>query len=191
MKRTLQSGISLVEVLVVVFIVGLLAAAAIPSFQTWMQNVQIRTAAESLLNGLQTAQNEAIRRNDCMQIEFAIDGKTSWTVNPCESPDQVPPFMRRAHEEGSVNASLVRTPPTSAIVSFNAFGRIVNPSPSDGNPYVSQLDICNPTMVGAMAADMRPLRIEIPLGGSIRMCDPSPSVAVGDPRRCTVPVSAC
>lgn len=191
MNARRQSGISLVELLVVVFIIGILVATGIPSFQTWMQNVQIRTAAESLLNGLQSAKNEAIRRNDCMQIEFTLDGKTGWTVNPCKSPDQDPPVMRRAHEEGSANASLVLAPAGSSIVSFNSFGRVLATNPSDGNPPLTQVDICNRTMTGAMAADQRPLRIEIPAGGALRMCDPSPTVATDDPRRCGDVIPQC
>ena len=85
MRRALQTGISLVEVMVVVFIVGLLIAFGIPSFNTWVQNSQIRTAGEGLMNGLQTAKNEAIRRNSCMQM--AMTGKSGWQVNPCSDPD--------------------------------------------------------------------------------------------------------
>ncbi len=184
MRTPNQAGISLVEVMVVVFIVGILIAAGIPSFTTWVQNTQIRTATEGLLNGLQTAKNEAIRRNACMQV--VISNKTAWTVNPCSAPDTVPPFAQRAAEEGSVNADTGRIPPTSDTVSFNALGRVVNPNPSDGTPVINQIDVCNPTMTGSQAGEMRQLRIEIPTGGSIKMCDPNPSVAAGDPRRCTV-----
>lgn len=182
MRPALQAGISLIEVLVSVVIVGILIAVGIPSFQVWVQNTQIRTAGESLVNGLQTARNEAIRRNVCMQM--VVSNRTAWTVNPCSAPDTVPPFALRAAEEGSVNADILRTPPTSDTVSFNALGRVMSPNPSDGTAPLTTIDVINPTMTGAMAAEERRLRITIPPGGSIRMCDPSPSVAIGDPRRC-------
>ncbi|HTO22839.1 MAG TPA: GspH/FimT family pseudopilin [Spirochaetia bacterium] len=183
MGARLQPGFSLVEVMMVVVIVGILIALGIPSFTAWVQNTQIRTAAESLINGLQTAKNEAIRRNSCMQIQFS--NKTAWTVNPCSDPLAVPPYAQRAAEEGSVNADAGRVPSTSDTVSFNALGRVVNPNPSDGTPPVTQMDICNPSMTGAQAPQMRQLRIEIPPGGSIRMCDPNPSIAATDPRSCS------
>jgi len=182
--RTLQAGISLTEVMVVVVIVGILIALGIPSFTAWVQNTQIRTAGESLVNGLQTARNEAIRRNTCMQIQ--LTGRTGWQVNPCADPDAVPPFLVRAADEGSVNAEIGRLPSDSTIVSFNALGRIVTPNPSDGTAPLQQIDVCNPTMQGDQAAEARPLRIVIPAGGSIRMCDPSPLLTADDPRRCEV-----
>jgi type IV fimbrial biogenesis protein FimT len=183
MRRAFQAGISLVEVMVVVFIVGIMIALGIPSFQTWVQNSQIRTASEAIINGLQTAKNEAIRRNSCMQI--AMTGKGGWAINPCSDPLQDPPFAGRSAAEGSSNADVGRQPPTSTIVSFNALGRVVSPNPSDGSDPITRVDVCNPTMTGSQAADARPLRIAIPPGGNIRMCDPSPLLAPGDPRICT------
>ena len=185
MRRSAQAGISLIELMIVVVITGILIALAIPSFQTWIQNSQIRTAGEGIINGLQTAKNEAIRRNACMQIQ--ITGKTGWQVNPCSDALAVPPYAVRSSEEGTVNADLIRTPAASDTVSFNALGRVVNPNPSDGTAPLGQVDICNPAMTGTQAADMRPLRIVIPAGGSVRMCDPSPLLTLGDPRRCDDP----
>jgi type IV fimbrial biogenesis protein FimT len=185
MRARAQAGVSLVEVMVVTFIVGLLIALAVPGFQAWIQNTQIRTASESIMNGLQTARNEAIRRNTCMQIKVSNEDKTSWTINPCSDAEADPPFLRRSHEEGSVNVSTQRIPPNSDTVSFNALGRLVNPNPSDGTAPLTQITVRNLTMTGDQAAEERMLRIDIPVGGSIRLCDPAPSVALDDPRRCT------
>lgn len=173
------SGFSIIEVMVVVGIVGILIAAAVPSFTIWIQNTQIRTAGESIINGLQTARNEAVRRNACMQLE--MKGKTSWWVNPCASPDTDPPFMRRASEEGSINATANITPNGSAIVSFSALGRLTSPNPSDGSTPINTIQVQNPTLA---AGDARELQIQIPPGGSVRMCDPHPGVLAGDPRKC-------
>ncbi len=178
-----QGGISLVELMVVVLVMGILIAASIPSFTAWIQNTQIRTASEALMNGLQTTKNEAIRRNSCMQ--FTLSNQTAWIVNPCSDCLAAPPYAQRAAEEGSINAATTVLPAAANAVSFNALGRITNPNPCDGTPVLTQIDITNPTMTGPeQALAHRPLRIEIPPGGSIRMCDPSPSVAIGDPRRC-------
>jgi type IV fimbrial biogenesis protein FimT len=182
MRASSQAGISLIEVMVVVVIIGILVALGIPSFQTWIQNTQIRTAGEGLINGLQTARNEAIRRNECMQIQLAA--KSGWRVNRCADPLADPPFAIRAGDEGSPNANTIRIPLASDTVSFNALGRVINPNPSDGSPVLAQIDVCNPTMTGSMAGDMRPLRIMIPAGGTIRMCDPSPLLSTSDPRKC-------
>jgi len=184
MRARAQAGVSLVEIMVVTVIVGLLIVLAVPGFQAWVQNTQIRTASESIMNGLQTARNEAIRRNTCMQIQFTEANKTSWVINPCSDPFADPAHLRRAHEEGSANVSTERIPPNSDTISFNALGRLVNPNPSDGSAPLTQIMVRNLTMTGEQAAEERKLRVDIPVGGSIRLCDPAPSVAIDDPRRC-------
>jgi type IV fimbrial biogenesis protein FimT len=178
MKRA--RGFSIIEVLIVIVIIGILVAAAIPSFTIWIQNTQIRTGAEALINGMQTAKNEAVRRNRCIQI--LIENQTGWRVNPCDDPDADPPLASRSSAEGSANAATVMTPPGAAIVSFTALGRVMSINPSDGSAAITQIDIDNPTM---LPADSRELRLVIPTGGGVRLCDPNPGVAIGDPRRCT------
>ena len=175
--RHRQSGISLIEVMVAVAIVGVLMALGAPAFQTWIQNTQVRTASEAIMNGLQTARNEAIRRNAAVQ--FKLDGgtNTQWRVNPFIDPDGVP-IQSRAAEEGSVNASIVPTPAGADTVTFSALGRVV-PN-ADASESLTQVDIDN--LLIPVVADRRNLRIIIPAGGALRMCDPK--VAAGDPRAC-------
>ena len=173
--RHRQSGISLIEVMVAVAIVGVLMAFAAPAFQTWIQNTQVRTASEAIMNGLQTARNEAIRRNAAVQ--FKLDGgtNTQWRVNPFIDPDGVP-IQSRAAEEGSINASITVLPAGADTVTFSALGRVV-PN-ADASESLTQVDIDN--LLIPVVADRRNLRIVIPAGGALRMCDPK--VAAGDPR---------
>lgn len=174
-----QRGITLVEILVTIFILSLLLAVGIPNFTLWIQNTQIRTGADAMLNGLQTARNEAIRRNTCVQVKFdTIAGQTGYRVNLCADPDGTP-LLSRSHEESSGNAQALTVPAAVDTVSFNALGRVVDPNPSDGSATISQINLDNPTM---NAADSRELRIVIPTGGGARLCDPQ--VLVGDPRAC-------
>ena len=43
-----QRGFSLVELVIAVAIMGILLALALPSFSTYLRNVKLRSAAESL-----------------------------------------------------------------------------------------------------------------------------------------------
>jgi type IV fimbrial biogenesis protein FimT len=77
-QRTHRQGFSLVELVVAMAIVAFVMALAIPTFGTWSQNVQIRTVAESIQNGLQLARTEAMRRNT--EVRFQL---TSTIDNTC------------------------------------------------------------------------------------------------------------
>jgi type IV fimbrial biogenesis protein FimT len=175
--RHRQSGITLTEILIAVAIIGVLMALGMPAFQNWIQNTQIRTASEAIMNGLQTARNEAIRRNTAVQ--FKLDGGTStqWRVNLFIDPDGTP-IQSRAAEEGSANATITVLPAGADTVTFSALGRVV-PN-ADASDSLAQVDIDN--VLIPVVADRRNLRIVIPAGGALRMCDPK--VAAGDPRAC-------
>jgi type IV fimbrial biogenesis protein FimT len=175
--RHSQSGISLAEVMIAVAIIGVLMALGMPAFQNWIQNTQIRTASEAIMNGLQTARNEAIRRNTAVQFRLDGGANTQWRVNLFVDPDGTP-LQSRAAEEGSANATITTTPAGTDTVTFSALGRVV-PN-ADASESLAQVDIDN--VLIPVAADRRNLRIVIPPGGALRMCDPK--VAAGDPRAC-------
>ncbi|MBL0142679.1 MAG: GspH/FimT family pseudopilin [Betaproteobacteria bacterium] len=177
MSRAAQSGITLVEILVAVAIIGIVMALGMPAYGTWIQNVQIRTASDAILNGLQVAKNEAIRRNASVQFKLDAGTTTQWRVNLSRDPDGTP-IQSRVAEEGSPNATVALTPGDADTVTFSALGRVA-PN-GDASTSLAQVDIDNPMI--SVVADRRSLRIVIPTGGAIRLCDPK--VAATDPRSC-------
>jgi type IV fimbrial biogenesis protein FimT len=178
MKRAAQSGFSMVEILIAIAVLGIVIALGLPAYGTWIQNVQIRTAADAILNGLQTARNEAIRRNTSVQFQLVNGTTTQWAVNLSSNPDLNPPLFGRAAEEGSANVTMTPTPADADTVTFSALGRVV--TNADASNSLTVVDLNNLRI--AAVADRRPLRIVIPTGGAVRMCDPQ--VAAGDPRAC-------
>lgn len=64
------AGFTLVEILVVLMILGILLAMGVGSFTEWMRNTRIRNQAESILNGLQYARAEAVKRNRFVRFQF-------------------------------------------------------------------------------------------------------------------------
>lgn len=56
-------GFTLIEVLVIILVVGILSAIAIPSFISLVDKVNINNAVTDVRSSLQTAQRNAIRRS--------------------------------------------------------------------------------------------------------------------------------
>lgn len=195
-----QCGVSLVELMVGIVIVGLLFALAAPSYGTWIQNQQIRAAAESIMNGIQLTRSEAVKRNGLGyvpgngQARFLLCAlpASSWEVLAVSAPAAAPVaslacgagsnaaageirVQERSSQEGSLLAQVVVTPNGATTVTLNSFGRVV--ANSDATASITQIDVSTPT-------GDRPLRITLGAGGNTRMCDPSPLLSATDPRHC-------
>jgi type IV fimbrial biogenesis protein FimT len=158
-----QQGMSMIEILITITVLAIMMAAAVPAYTAWVQNTQIRTAAESIKNGLQLARIEAIQTNRL--VRFAMTTNSGWKVNPADDPDRDPPIAEKLHEEGTPNVTIALTPPAAIEVVFDAFGKVVTPPMP-----ITQVDVDNPVIVNE--DDKRRLRIVITASGSARMCDP-------------------
>ena len=69
-QRAQQQGFTLAEVIMVLAIIGILAAIAIPNFLAWQPNLRIKTAARDLYSSMQKARAEAIKTNRDWAIVF-------------------------------------------------------------------------------------------------------------------------
>lgn len=193
--RGRMRGFTLVELMVAVSLFALLFMFAYPSYTSFIQNAQIRTAAESIVNGLQLARAEAIRRNANIQFQLhntsngtAVTGGTDWSVMaslPVTPP--TPPIFdqrvqtRRESSATSPNRVGVATAVSStaaspgagmpATIEFTGLGRL------SAATTARQIDI-----TGATGA--RRLAIVLGTGGDVRLCDPAVSLAT-NPQGCS------
>lgn len=171
-----ERGFTLIEVMISITVLGIVLMLGLPSFASWLQNQQLRAATEGLLNGLQTARAEAIRRN--LLVQIVVGPGTGWSVTEAVSTAAI---QTRVKEEGSPNAVLGVIPNTATTVTFTSLGSVA--ANLDASPTASQFDISNPAGGTCQpAGPMRCLRVVVSGGGSLRMCDWN--VSLPDPRAC-------
>lgn len=134
MLNALQRGVTLVELLIGLTIVGVLLAMGAPSFSSWVQNTQIRTATEAVLNGLQLARAEAVRRNTLISFQLVTTLDSSCTLLPANTTDQPANWV----------VSLVASPSSLTSVAGACDKSPANPpediaTPADpADPYIVQ-----------------------------------------------------
>lgn len=198
-QRSSERGFSLVELLVGITIFSILIAMAAPSFTSWVQNAQLRTAAESISAGLQLARAEAVRRNSTVRFQLTdtLDAACNlnsngpnWVVsvddttalcNIAPSADAaaaVAPFIIQKHSgtDGTPNA-IINAGAINTVI-FGGLGRTVG--------LAAPITISVTNDVGgdcrAAGGPMRCLNIIVSPGGQSRMCDPA--IALPNPQGC-------
>lgn len=159
-------GFSLIELMVTVAVLAVGLALAAPALSTQIANYRLRAAAEGVLNGLNYARAEAVRRNS--NVSFTLDASgAGWTVAQ-DSPATTLQTRANGETPGVTAASTT----TSLSVTFTPTGLV-----DTSGVRLSQIDLST----AVSGAETR--RIDIFGGGLIRVCDPGVTTA-GDPRRC-------
>lgn len=159
-------GFTLTELMVTLAVLGILLAVAFPSFRDWMLKVQIRTATEAVLHGLQLSRTEAIKRNG--SVTLTLSGGTGWTI-----ADGGGIIQSRPSGEGSSSAYIAITSPSSSLpysLSFNSLGRLTSPGVG---VVIAVTGVSGSDCTSAGPTNC--LVVEISTAGQIKMCDPSPA----------------
>ena len=141
LMRRAEQGVTLIELLIGITVLGILLAIGLPAMGHWLQNTQIRTQAETTFSGLQLARAEALKRNAAVRFQF-VESLTSgcvitalgksWVVSlgdpsgvceqePSDDPTTAQIIQKKDGMEGSPNATMNSS---ASIVVFNGLGRV-------------------------------------------------------------------
>ena len=178
MLRPEARGVTLVEMMVGLAIISCLLLVGMPSFSLWIQDLQIRGAAESVQSALLLARSEAIRRNRPVRLQLNdASGLVEWEVGCVTVAADCPAgIARRNRNEGGRNARMaagamadadsLASPlaPGSGLpasLDFNGLGAVIGTVPG-------RIEISHAALGGA-----RRLVLLVGDGGLIRLCNPA------------------
>jgi type IV fimbrial biogenesis protein FimT len=170
MPATTQRGVSLIEIMIGVAIIGLVIGLGIPSFTGTIRDSRVRAMADEYSDGLVLARQEAINRNRTIRFEPATTGWRIVLPGSGGTADQT-----LATRTALTTESAFRATASLAAVSFTGSGR--------ASTGAFTVDVTHATAAcRAAGGDVRCLRVMVAPGGAIRSCDPA--VAAPDPRSC-------
>ncbi len=170
---------------------------SMPSAAAWLGNIRLRTAAEAVIDGVNLARAEALRRNSRVMFTLTdVSGSSAWrvcAVDPAgaDCDPAMPLIMVRdggeesgatqvgaSNDAASTLASALGTglAPASGLpasVTFDGLGR-----PAQGLANLVRVDMRSLTM----GTHERRLVVVLGAAGSARLCDPA--ATAGNPQAC-------
>lgn len=181
---------NIIEVMIALAIVGMLLIAGLPSLSEFMSNSAVRSAASVVLNGVQLARTEAIRRN--APVEFVLVSEAPSVANVGAAANTAGPhwIVRVFQAAGAYTAAdFIQggdtfSTPNAAInadIANFTFGGLGRTNLAGDNT----IRVTYPSGGGCFdgGGPIRCLNIVVKIGGQVRMCDPAIAIA-GDSRAC-------
>jgi prepilin-type N-terminal cleavage/methylation domain-containing protein len=204
----LLRGLTLLELMVGLVILGGVAAMAAPAMGTWMTNARIRSTSEAMASGLRLAKAEALSRNESVRFQLT-DTLTNactlsasglnWVINLSSAgapttatskcaqaisdtaDDKV--LFKRPGAEGSTGISVsavntAATPAATNLVVFDGLGRASTALILHIRDTDADTNCKHNSTPGAYSC----LRVMLSKSGQVRTCNPA--LSSPDPQAC-------
>lgn len=168
-----QRGLTLLELAVVLAVLAVLGALALPSMAARLRGERLQTAAELLAADIADARHEAARRGKALHIEgrAADSGGPAWCWSVATAPGCP------CGNEGATSSSSPGTAsPTATACRLKSVPAGDHPGVTlvQSQPVQVQADgQASPVVAAVFAAGDRQLQVQVSRFGRARVCDPA------------------
>jgi prepilin-type N-terminal cleavage/methylation domain-containing protein len=134
MNRQKNTGMTLLEVMIVVAIIGIIVAIAVPSFSTMLEKQRIKDAAEAMLADLRWARTESIKRNKKVRVTFTTGNSWSYTING--DPTGINTLLKTVNGSDFPSTTLA-TASFAGRVAYTTFDPVRGTNPNNGTATIT------------------------------------------------------
>lgn len=201
--RARSAGYSMVEVIVVLLIMSVIYVMAMPTYTRMITNNAVRSATDSVAEGLRAARSEAIKNNTRVQFALVSDMTATCTVptsgvwplnwivslddpttacNVAPSTTVAPRIIKFRVVSGRENQVTLTNASSVSCVLFNGLGQSLDCTSNAQLSFDYDFGASDTGTCEAVGGPVRCLRIQVARGGRIRTCDPA--LASTNPASC-------